>query len=512
MFKPINNNNSLQRESLDPLNILTKFKDKKVVVIGEGILDSYLYGKSYQLCREAPVPVISFSKQIFSPGGAANTAVSLSRLGAEVIFLSVLGNDSEGKKLKDILNNNNVNTKHIIFTHQRISLFKQRIISGNQMLLRIDKGSKDPIGKEIRKRLINSLKQVINISDAMIVSDYASGMLVPEIREEIFSIQRALPILTALDARSLLPYIESTFDLVKPNYIEAIKVLGIPEIQGSERVKQIISNSNIILKKINASIVAVTLDEDGAIILEKNLRPYRIYARALERPNTSGAGDTFISAFVLSLTCGADSSVSSEIASLAASIAVGKKASTVTCSNQELIGYFAQKNKEIMTLAELSALRAFYDSQGLKIIFTNGCFDILHRGHIYFLNQCKSLGDILIVGVNDDESIRLIKGKHRPLNRLIDRIQILQSLSCVDHVISFKGPAPIDIIKILKPRIFVKGGNHLIDELPEVPLIKQQGGEICLLPYLNEYSTEGIIKKVRVTIETTVKNEEIKNG
>ncbi|MEW5895804.1 MAG: PfkB family carbohydrate kinase [Candidatus Omnitrophota bacterium] len=486
---------------LDMISVLKKFRGKKILVVGEGILDSYLYGISQQLCREAPVPVISLLDTKLSAGGAANTAVSLALLGADVTFMTILGNDPEGDELRRILKSYGIHTENIFLNPERSTIFKQRIISGNQLLIRIDKGTKDPIKGEQCARFSERLKEIIGEFDSMIVSDYMSGLLTPQLIEGIVSMIKSAGIITALDARSLSPYLGSGFYIIKPNYIEAVNLLGIPEAHGSERVKQIISHGQTILKKTKASIAAVTLDADGAVIFEKDHRPYRIYARPLAHPNTAGAGDTFISAFVLSLASKTNSSVAAEIASFAAAIAIGKKEATVTCSNQELIGFLTKKNKEITSLAELADLKAFYASQGFKIIFTNGCFDILHRGHIYFLNQCKSLGDILIVGVNNDESIRLIKGQNRPLNRLSDRLQILQSLSCVNHVIGFHGPAPLEIIRVLKPHIFVKGSNHHIDCLPEVPVIRQQGGEICLLPYLNEYSTEGIIERVKTSMQ-----------
>jgi len=478
---------------MDILNSLDKFKQVRVAVIGEGILDEYLKGSAPYICREAPVPVINYESSRAAPGGAANTARNAAGLGAEVIFFSVLGKDSAGKRLRMILEEHGVRT-NVIFDPKRSTLHKQRVISGNQMLIRIDKGTTAAIDSNSQKEMISELEDTANNLDAVILSDYSGGVITDAFINETGRIIRNRSMILAVDAKTLKRYPDIKPTFIKPNYSEAVSFAELEIKSGKTRIKQIAESRETILRKSKAEIAAVTLDKDGALILEKNRKPCRTYAKILENPNEAGAGDVFTGAFVLSLASGFNAAKAGEIASAASSVAAGKKEGTASCSLDELKGYFSHEDKHT-GLDELKKLIQYYRSQGAKIVFTNGCFDILHRGHIHFLSQCKGFGNILIVGVNSDESIKRIKGKTRPINRLNDRIKILSSLSCIDHVIEFNDDAPYDIIKILKPDIFVKGSNHRINNLPEVPLIKKLGGKVKILPYLKEYSTREILEK-----------------
>ncbi|MFA5039248.1 MAG: PfkB family carbohydrate kinase [Candidatus Omnitrophota bacterium] len=486
-------------DSIKPAVFMEKFGQARICVLGEGILDGYLYGTPRQLCREAPVPVIGLGHSFSAPGGAANTAVNAARLGAEVYFLSVLGKDDAGKELGALLRASGVKTEHVLFDRNRSTLHKQRVLAGSQMLLRLDKGTQEPVNRMIRGELLLRLEHLLDLCGAFIVSDYSCGVMTPDVIRAVVRMKKKNnAVLWALDARSLSAYEGSGFNVIKPNYSEAVKFLGLPPKQGGQRIDQLLLAGDILLKKTGAKIAAVTLDQDGALIFEDGQPPYRIYARSFERPNTAGAGDTFISAFMLALCAGADSSGAAETASLASAIAVGKKETTASCSQAELKGYLSLGNKEVADLKALSLLAQYYHSQGRRIVFTNGCFDILHRGHIHFLNACKTLGEVLIVGVNSDDSIRKIKGALRPINSLQDRIQILGSLSCIDHVMGFEGDAPLGLIEALKPHVFVKGANHDLKTLQEVPLVKKNGGDVCCLPYWEAYSTGSILKRVSI--------------
>lgn len=472
-----------------------KFKGLRVVVLGDGILDSYLYGQPRQLCREAPVPVVKLMNQVQAPGGAANTAVNVAGLGAEVYFVSVFGKDETGRALRKLLEQKGVHTEYILSEKNRRTLRKQRVIASSQMLLRMDEGGAESVRRTVKGEVLRRLESLFSFCDALIVSDYKAGFINQDLLKTVMKIKWSRPHVTALDCKSLLSCPALGFDLVKPNYLEAVSFLGLPVLHGERRIRQIMSASEILLKKTGVRIAAVTLDQDGALVFEQGHPAYRLYARFMEHPNTAGAGDVFISAFVLALAAGAEVSTASETASLASAIAVGKKEATASCSYEELMGYFSLETKHVRNLEEVSSLARYYRSQGQKIIFTNGCFDILHRGHIHFLNDCKALGNVLFVAVNSDSSIQKIKGPLRPINRLSDRIQILRSLGCIDHVMGFEGDAPLEIIAALKPDLFVKGANHHLEELAETPLVRQLGGEARTLPYWSAYSTREILER-----------------
>ncbi len=479
---------------------LREFKGQRCVVIGEAIVDSYLYGSPRRLCREAPVPVID-SEQIFlAPGGAANTAVNLAGLGAKTSCFTVIGKDRQGMQLCALLEEKGVNTDNILTVKNRRTLYKQRIYAGTQMLLRVDSGSCGRLEPEIEERMARLLEALFESSQALVISDYDYGLISPKVIQVLTRLQKNNPKILAIDAKDLERYSEVGAVLIKPNYFEAVRFLGIPVVPPNERADQIIRSGPRLLAKAGAEIAAVTLDSQGAVILDKGHKAYRIYARAHSSPSEAGAGDTFISAFVLALVSGADSSQAGEIASAAAAVAVGKRQGTASCSWNELRGYLSLENKLIQGTVRLKELKDYYRSQGMKIVFTNGCFDILHRGHTHFLSQCKSLGDVLVVAVNSDAGIRKLRGANRPINSLADRTQILCSLSCVDHVIGFEEDSPLEIIDLLKPDLFAKAANHHIENLPEVPLVIRQGGEVRILPYLEEYSTVDIIQRASVQV------------
>jgi D-beta-D-heptose 7-phosphate kinase/D-beta-D-heptose 1-phosphate adenosyltransferase len=237
----------------------------------------------------------------------------------------------------------------------------------------------------------------------------------------------------------------------------------------------------------------VTLDCEGALVFERGRPAYRTYTQPA-RSCVAGAGDTFVAGLALGLAAGASTAAAAELASGAA-VVVGKDG-TAICSAQELREYVSAEDEYYGDLDRLKARVEFYREQGRKIVFTNGCFDILHRGHITYLNRAKALGDVLVVGVNSDESIRRLKGPSRPINSLEDRVQVLAALSCVDHLVAFGEDTPCNLIRALRPRVFVKGGDYTRERLPEAPLVEELGGVVQILPYLQDRSTTGIIERI----------------
>jgi D-beta-D-heptose 7-phosphate kinase/D-beta-D-heptose 1-phosphate adenosyltransferase len=246
-----------------------------------------------------------------------------------------------------------------------------------------------------------------------------------------------------------------------------------------------------------AAIAAITLDHSGALVFHSgDETPYRTYARPQPNSRAAGAGDTFTSALAASLACGAPIEHAAELASAAASIVVSKNG-TASCAADELKEHFSTHEKFITDNFQLALRVAYYRRAGRKIVFTNGCFDILHSGHTAYLNRAKALGDILIVGLNSDRSVRQLKGPNRPINALEDRAQVLAALSCVDHIVSFDGDTPHDLISMVRPDVFVKGGDYTRDTLPEAGLVEELGGKVVILPYLAEHSTTSVIEKIR---------------
>jgi D-beta-D-heptose 7-phosphate kinase / D-beta-D-heptose 1-phosphate adenosyltransferase len=479
------------------LNLIQRFADLKVIVIGEAMLDTYLDGTTKRLCREAPVPVVSITHREYVPGGAANAAVNVANLGAEVAFLSVIGRDQEGDLLLKALEERGVSTATVLRDPARVTLSKNRIVAASQMVVRYDQGSIEALAPKSEHDLIERLKDLYGWCDAIIVSDYAYGILTPRLIKTLAGLQKKDPRLVMVDSRRLPEYKDMDITAIKPNFEEVVQLLGENKLNGDQpRAERILACQADIHNLCSAQIVAVTLDLEGALVFEKGRSPYRTYAKPQPHSYAAGAGDTFAGALTLALAAGAHTPAAAEIASAAAGIVVQKEG-TASCFANELIEHFSIEEKYVTDAFQLAARMAYYRRHGLRIVFTNGCFDILHRGHITYLNKAKEFGDVLVVGLNSDGSIRRLKGENRPINTLEDRGQILSALSCVDHIIPFDEDTPEDLIRVIEPDVFVKGGDYTLETLPEAPLVNQLGGEVVILPYVQDHSTSGIIERIR---------------
>ncbi|WP_416674546.1 PfkB family carbohydrate kinase [Egbenema bharatensis] len=395
----------------DLLHRIDSWTSLTVLVIGDAILDSYLNGSTDRLCREAPAPVVAVHQQLDVPGGAANTATNLASLGSRVVFLSVLGADREGERLRQALEQRGVSSAGMISSEQRQTLAKQRVLAGSQILVRLDQGSTEEISPELEQQLIDRLMTQFPQADAVVISDYNYGILTPRLLHKLKSLQSEFPRTLVIDSRQLSIYHPVGATAVKPNYDEAIHLLGLPK-QPRDRAEQITPYGDRLLQLTGASIVAVTLDVEGAIVFEPGQPPIRTHARPAPQNQTSGAGDTFISALTLALASGASTTTASSLASTATAIVV-QQPGTTACRAEELrqsIIDARSPSKLILDQSDLATYVQQYRAADRRIVFTNGCFDILHPGHVAYLTQAKLLGDVLIIGVNSDESVRQLKG------------------------------------------------------------------------------------------------------
>ena len=473
-------------------------------MIGEAIIDSYLHGTADRICREAPVPIVAVKNREDLPGGAANTAVNVRSLGAQVAFLSVVGDDREGDLLCNALEARGVPTEYVLREPGRGTLAKNRVMAGSQILVRFDDGTTGPMSPEIERALIGRLEALFPECDAVIVSDYGYGILTPRVIDTLKRLQKERPRVLVADSKYLPAYRNVGVTAVKPNYGEVVQLLGyVPEENGEARVDRITRESERLLDITGAQFAAVTLDTEGAVIIERGNPPYRTYARPAAHSRAVGAGDTFVSTLALALAAGADRPEAAELASAGASIVVAKDG-TAVCSAGELREHFSAGDKYMAGVERLAARVDFYRQQGRRIVFTNGCFDILHRGHITFLNRAKALGDVLIVGVNGDASVRRLKGEGRPINSLEDRVQVLAALSCIDHIVPFDEDTPVDLLRAVCADVVVKGGNYSRETLPEAALAEELGGRVEILPIVEDLSTTGIIRKIQEVLPTPV--------
>jgi D-beta-D-heptose 7-phosphate kinase / D-beta-D-heptose 1-phosphate adenosyltransferase len=491
-------------------NIIENFKKFKVLIIGDAILDTYIKGSTDRICREAPVPVINVMENEHDCGGAANTAINVAALGAEACFLSVIGKDENGKELLEVLKKHKVNVNYMVRDKGRKTIAKKRVTASSSILLRIDDGDTFPVSENSQMELIRVIKSIYNSVDAIIISDYGYGVVNESFILTLKKLMEKKPKTLVIDSKDLYRFKSLQPTAVKPNYEETVKLLQMQKLIGKERAAQISAFGRKLFEVTGAQCIAATLDMDGTVLLEKGKKAFRILSVPQDHSKAIGAGDTFISAITLAFRSGASAQESAKIASAAAAIVIQKEGTEV-CTFNELKLHFSEEKKHSLDLAGLIQKVKEMKSEGKKVIFTNGCFDILHRGHISFLNKAKAFGDALIVGINNDESIRRIKGSDRPINRLEDRIAVLEALLPVDYLISFSEDTPAEIITALKPDVFVKGGNYTIESIPEAFLVRQLGGEVKIIPFAMKQSTTRLIKKIRSTGPVVNRLKKLKN-
>jgi D-beta-D-heptose 7-phosphate kinase/D-beta-D-heptose 1-phosphate adenosyltransferase len=472
------------------------FTGLDVLVVGDAILDAYVLGTSDRLAQEAPVPVASVRERELRPGGAANVAANVAALDGRASLVGVVGDDREADDLRTALRDAGVDPAALVTEAGRRTLSKARVVVGGQVLVRVDEGTTDAAGGAAREALASAVRSAWRGCDAVVVSDYGYGALADEVVGELGRLQATHPRVVVVDAKDLRRYRSLGPTAVKPNHAQALGVLGRPVRDGGGRDREIAGLGGDLLDATAARIVAVTLDADGAIAFERGHAPYRTYAKPRRAASTSGAGDTFAATLALALAAGAPTPHAVELASAASAIVVGADR-TSRCAADELRHRVGGGDKLVDGLEQLAARVDVHRRQGRRIVFTNGCFDLLHRGHVTYLSRAKELGDVLVVAVNSDESVRALKGPERPITALEDRIQVLAALSCVDLVVAFDELVPHRAIEAARPDVVVKGGDYTVEMLPESDLVERLGGVVRILPYVDDRSTSGIIERIR---------------
>ncbi|MCP3804909.1 D-glycero-beta-D-manno-heptose 1-phosphate adenylyltransferase [Allokutzneria sp. A3M-2-11 16] len=468
----------------------------RIAVIGDALLDGWMTGSCNRLCREAPAPVVDVSKEDFVPGGAANTAVNLAALGAESLMVTAVGDDIPGDRLVASLRSAGVRTEQVVRAPGRITTTKRRIIAGDQLMLRFDDGDRGPLAPDVSARLAYSVSCAVAGIDAVLVCDYGIGVLGSEVIEAIKAVRDSIPLLV-VDAHSLSRWQELKPDVVTPNANEIATLLGAAlPAEASGRLSVLERERGKLAKLTGSRAMMATLDRDGAVLFDGDEPPHRTWARPAPDNFTAGAGDTFVAALTIAAAAGVPLSTAAELAQAAADVVVHRPG-TAVCSWAELAERLGSDQGALSEPRQLAKAVEEHRAAGRRIVFTNGCFDVLHRGHVAYLNQAKRLGDVLIVALNSDKGVRRLKGPERPVNTESDRAAVVAALSCVDHVVLFDDDTPAELLRALRPEVYAKGGDYTPDMLPETPIVRALGGEVHILDYLSDHSTTAVIDRIR---------------
>ena len=466
-------------------------KKPNILVIGDLMIDHYLWGSCDRISPEAPVQVVNVKKESSVLGGAGNVINNLVTLGSVVDVISVIGNDSVANELKSLLEKIDVPTSNLVVENNRKTSKKSRLIASQQQVLRYDMESIDDINENSHKQIIQTLEKNIDKYSSIILSDYGKGVLTTNLTKEIIKIANKNNIKVLVDPKGKdYSKYKGSYTLT-PNKKEAMEATNI-DIKDESSLIEALKNLKM---QCNLEVSLITLSEQGIAIFDDELTIKPTVAR--EVYDVTGAGDTVIASIAFALGNNLDIKDAIYFANLAAGVVVGKIGSATTTLDEiyeyEYSLHKSNSTSHIKTFDEIKTLSSKLHNQGKKIVFTNGCFDILHVGHVKYLEVAKSYGDVLILGLNADSSVRKLKGPTRPINTQDDRAYILASLESVDYVVIFEEETPYELIKLIKPHVLVKGGDYEGKEVVGQDI----ADELKLVQFVDGKSTTNTIKRIQ---------------
>ncbi len=483
------------------LSFIQKFSKTRILCIGDIMLDHFMYGTVSRISPEAPVPIFHFSHEKQMLGGAGNVVSNLKALGCSVTFLGVVGNDESGKKVSELLSQIGGDSK-LLKLKEMLTTVKTRFIAGHNHLLRADFEEKISIPENLIPRILKLLRQIIPSMDIVLLSDYDKGVLNDTLTPQIIKVCQEFkkPVLVDPKTTNYQRYFGAT--LVKPNLKEFSEVTGLTLSPTDEDfLNQVREKAKILFDRFEIKSLVVTLSEHGMLYIcaDNPSKVVQIPTQAREVYDVSGAGDTSLAALGASIGVGASLEEAMEIANVASGVVVGKLG-TATVSGEELSQHLQKKEElndsKILPLNQAKKILSSLKQKGKKIGFTNGCFDLIHLGHLSSLKQAKEHCDILVVGVNSDASIKRYKGPTRPIQNQETRSQILAALEVVDYVIIFNEDTALPLIQEIKPDIIAKEG-YTLDKWPEAQWLIKNGGEAIVLKRIEGQSTTSQIERMK---------------
>ena len=472
---------------------LEAIKQKSILVVGDVMLDNYYTGDIKRISPEAPVPVFRKKDERSVLGGAANVAANLVAANQKVSMMSIIGEDECGKILLSLFQDKGVGTELMEVT-ERQTTQKTRFLAGNnQQVLRLDVEDTTNISLELCKHLLSRLENCIKNYNLIVLSDYLKGLLTFEFTQGVIKIANDNNIPVVVDVKDPSVYKYKNATLLKPNQKELHDLTGMPV----DTDEEIVAAAEHLRKQCDNKYVLCTCGARGMVLVDGTTSAHFVPAECREVFDVSGAGDTTIAYLAAAMVNDIDMDEAVAIANYAAGIQVGK-VGTSSVFLYEVKDYLSNKDTgsfhKILSSSEVEHFREAHKDK--TIVFTNGCFDILHVGHKRYLEQASTMGDIFVIGVNSDASVRRLKGPTRPVNPEQDRMEILSALSFVDYVVLFDEDTPYNLIKKIQPDVLVKGGDYKPDEVVGKDIVEARGGRLELISFVEGKSTTNIINKI----------------
>ncbi len=475
---------------------IEKLAGCRILVVGDLMLDAYLWGDAERISPEAPVQVVSVDSEEHTLGGAGNVISNLAALGAKVFAVGVIGSGPDGQRVLNQLNTLGVQTGGVIQDPERPTTRKTRIIANHQHVLRFDREVKTEINRQIINQVTHSATDMMTDTDLILVSDYGKGLISRALMKKLNTAAQKHHKLLIVDPKGFDFEKYAGASVITPNRRETALAAGI-EIVDDQTMAEAVEH---LIEKTGIDKILVTCGKEGMVYYEGNAPPYRIGTKARQVFDVSGAGDTVLAVLGLGIAAGYSIKEAVALANTAAGIVVGK-VGTATVSKSELAAGLnlipdptLHKQK---TVAELSAVVQKLQKSGKRIVLTNGCFDLLHVGHIMLLAASKQLGDILVVAIDDDDSVEKVKGPGRPVIKSAERLRIISALDSVDYVVVFSSHQLNDLIETLRPAVLTKGSNYGADTVMGREIVERFGGRVEIIPTTENISASRIIKNIQ---------------
>ncbi len=475
---------------------IKKFAGCRILVAGDLMLDEYLWGDVERISPEAPVQVVSVVSDEHTLGGAGNVISNLAALGAKVSAVGVIGCGTNGQRVLKKLKALGVHTQGVIQDRQRPTTRKTRVIANHQHVIRFDKESKTAINRQTMNKISHAASEMMADVDLILVSDYGKGLITKALMNKLIAAAREHNKTIVVDPKGLDFKKYAGASLITPNKKETALAAGIEIVDDHTLAKA----ADHLMHKTGIAKILVTCGKDGMVYFERNAQPYQIGTRARQVFDVSGAGDTVLATLGLGIAAGYSIQEAIGVANAAAGIVVGK-VGTATVSQTELAAALnltpepaSHKHK---TLAELSVVARKQKKNGRRIVLTNGCFDLLHVGHIMLLSASKQLGDVLIVAIDDDASVKNLKGPDRPVIKAAERLRIISALDSVDYVVVFASHQLNDVLETLRPDVLTKGSNYEANTVFGREIVEKYGGRVVIIAVTENISSTRIINTIR---------------
>jgi len=487
----------LNFSSLQVGDMLSRFSLSRLLVVGDLMLDRYIWGSVNRISPEAPVQILDVTNETDALGGAGNVAKNLVSFAQKVSVIGVLGADAAGSRIRQCFEELGVETRGLLEDKTRVTTQKTRIIAGNHQMMRVDREMRLPLSSRLASDVIERTREIIDSTSALLLSDYGKGLFSKEVLRELIRLATSHGKPTIVDPKGVDYKRYAGATIVTPNRKEASLASGVDIDDGEDSLEEA---ANRLRQELGDTHILVTLGAKGMALFTSDGKHVHIPATAREVYDVSGAGDTVISFLGLGISSGFSLERAAALANAAAGIVVGK-VGTATVTQEELrkalLGSLDPLTRKIREISGLIQEVEQIKRRGKTVVFTNGCFDLLHAGHIRLLEASKRLGDVLVVAVDDDESIRRLKGDGRPILKQDERLRILAALDSVDFLCPFSSPELKELLDQLKPDVLTKGANYSHSQIRGREVVERHGGRVVAIPLEPVASISGLIQRIR---------------